>query len=372
MLLFVESFFWRLVAAGASIDRVNLHIGTLHPQLIGISWGWNSTDGFCDEIKIAQAAVESDSYKLNPLSRVFELGEVVRCDPRTAEAQAEFPIMAELAAAGMTDYIAFPLSGSEHRNSMTLATKRAGGFSGENTDQIRHLLRLFALHVERHSALRISGNALNAYLGVSAAEQVLNGSIKRGAGQSISAVIWISDLRGFTDLSDRLPNSDMLALLNAYFEIMAGAVLSHGGEVLKFIGDGLLAVFPFTSLAHAPRAASAALSAARQALTGLESLNTNSPPQLTAIAGWNPLRVGIALHEGEVFFGNIGSPERLDFTVIGPAVNEASRVEGLQKMLGRNILVTEAVSRHLDCPMDDLGEHALRGVATKLKIFTPA
>jgi adenylate cyclase len=164
----------------------------------------------------------------------------------------------------------------------------------------------------------------------------------------------------------------MLALLNAYFEVMAGAVLAHGGEVLKFIGDGLLAVFPLTDGQDVAGAARAAIAAAHQAFDGLDAINANAPVTLADASAWRPLRAGIALHEGEVFFGNIGSPERLDFTVIGPAVNEASRVEALQKTLGRSILVTDAVARHLDCAMDYLGEHSLRGVAAPIAIYSPA
>ncbi len=373
MLLFLESFLWRLVAAGGVIARVSVHIGTLHPQLIGFAYNWNINDGLCDEVKVAEAATKSDSYKLNPLYRVFELGETVRRKVNTPETQAEFPIMAELAEAGMTDYYAVPLSGAGYRNAITIATKHPDGFSEAGVTRFSHLLSLFALHVERYGAIRIGDNALTAYLGLSASTKVQSGSIKRGAGESIHAVIWISDLRGFTDLSDRLSGSDMLTLLNAYFEAMAGAVLSHGGEVLKFIGDGLLAVFPLADAEQAAAAAKAAMGAARQALAGLEALNAGALTGMSETAArWRPLRVGIALHEGEVFFGNIGSPERLDFTVIGPAVNEASRVEALQKTLGRSILVTEAVARHLDCKMDHLGEHTLRGVAVPISIYSPA
>jgi adenylate cyclase len=233
------------------------------------------------------------------------------------------------------------------------------------------LLSLFALHVERYSALRISGNALDAYLGASAAAKVLAGSIKRGSGDAVRAVIWVSDLRGFTSLSDRLAPADLIALLNAYFEVMAGAVLAQGGEVLKFIGDGLLAVFPFESSDAAAGAANAALAAARAALRGLDALNAQPPAPLAAVDGWRPLRAGIALNEGEVFFGNIGAPERLDFTVIGAAVNEASRVEALQKTLHRNILITEAVARHLDGGLEHLGAHQVRGVAAPISIYSP-
>jgi adenylate cyclase len=372
MLLFVESFIWRLVAAGAPIERLSLHIGTLHPQLIGFAWNWNSTDGLCDEVKIADAAIESDSYRRNPLFRIFNSGETVRRDPRDPAAQTEFPIMADLAAEGLTDYVALPLSGAGYRNAITLATRHPAGFTAADVARLKPVLSLFALHVERHSALRISDNALNAYLGLGAAARVLNGSIRRGVGESIHAVIWVSDLRGFTDLSDRLSGSDMLALLNAYFEVMAGAVMAHGGEVLKFIGDGLLAVFPLPDAEQGRDAARAALAAAHQAMAGLDALNRDAPATLAGATGWRPLRAAVALHEGEVFFGNIGAPERLDFTVIGSAVNEASRVEALQKTLGRDILLTEAVARHLDVDLDFLGQHSLRGVAAPLAIYSPS
>ena len=179
-------------------------------------------------------------------------------------------------------------------------------------------------------------------------------------------------MRGFTDLSDRLDGNDVVALLNAYFERLTDAVMAHGGEVLKFIGDGLLAVFPYAAFESEREAAEASLAAAEQALQAVENLNTTAPPELAKIEGWQPLRTGIALHEGQVFFGNVGGPARLDFTVIGPAVNTASRVEALTKSLGRSILITELVARKLDRPLDHLGNHTLRGLARPLSIFSPS
>jgi adenylate cyclase len=346
-------------------------MGTLHPQLIGFAWNWKSDDKFVDEVKVAEAAALSESFLRNPLFRVREHGETIRRDPRAPGVAEEFPILGELAADGIVDYIALPLSGAGHRNMMTIATKRAPGFSVAELGRLEPLLRLFALHIARYSALRISGNALDAYLGAGAASRVLAGSIKRGAGDAVHAVIWVADLRGFTQLSDRLKPADIIFLLNAYFEVMAGAVLAHGGEVLKFIGDGLLAVFPFEGFGSAAKAARAALAAAQQAQRGLANLNARPPSQLAEVEGWRPLRAGIALNEGEVFFGNIGAPERLDFTVIGAAVNEASRVEALQKTLKRDILITEAVARRLDDALDDLGAHQVRGVAAPISIFSP-
>ncbi|MFC0238960.1 adenylate/guanylate cyclase domain-containing protein [Rhodopseudomonas telluris] len=369
LLLTFEALMWRMNAAGLPIDRATLHIGTLHPQLLGFAWNWRSSDGLCDEVQVPQATAETDAFKLNPLRWIFEQGIAIRRDPQDAAAQAEFPIMRDLAASGYTEYLALPLGGEGFRHAVTLATTRPGGFGDEHLAEIRRVLVLFTLHVERHIAARISTNALGAYLGPVAAAKVLSGDIKRGSGEPIRAIIWVSDMRGFTDLSDRLSGWDTITVLNAYFEVFVDAVLAQGGEVLKFIGDGLLAVFPLSDEGCA--AGNAALAAAQAAQAGLTRLNLEPPPGLADVEGWRPLRAGIALHEGEVFFGNIGAPNRLDFTVIGPAVNEASRVEALQKTLGHNILITAAAARHISLPLEPLGEHPLRGVAAPMAILTP-
>ncbi|UFW90588.1 adenylate/guanylate cyclase domain-containing protein [Bradyrhizobium barranii] len=353
----------RMKAAGSPVDRLTLHIGTLHPQLAGFAWVWNADDDFCDEVRVADAAIDSDAYRLNPLQRIVDTGETIRRAPKEPAAQVEFPIMIELASAGMTDYVAIPLSGLDTRNVITVATKKSGGFTEDEIASMTKLFKLFALHVQRHSESKISENALGAYLGSGAAAKVLDGAIKRGAGDSIRAVIWVSDLRNFTAISDALPPEDTLVLLNAYFEAMASAVAAHGGEILKFIGDGLLAVFPVTAgIAHASRSA---VLAAEEAAARLAAFNL----AVTVPVSRPELRAAIVLHEGEVFFGNIGAPERLDFTVIGAAVNEACRVEALTKVLGREFLMTEAVARHLHRGTEHLGEHQLRGVSARVAVY---
>jgi adenylate cyclase len=370
MLALFEQLAWRLAAASLPVDRLSLHIGTLHPQIIGFAWNWSRDDGLCDEIKVGEGALESDAYRLSPLARCIEHGERFRADPRDAALQARFPFLAELAGNGFTEYAALPLGGDGYHNVMTVATKAPGGVTEADLQTLMGLRKLFALHVQRHIALRIAGNVLGTYLGTAAGARVLDGSIRRGSGEAISAVIMVSDLRGFTDLSGRLAGPDMIALLNAYFERMAGAVLAEDGEVLKFIGDGLLGVFPFAAFGEPAAAASAALAAARKALAAVEALNA-APGPLDSIAGWRPLRAGIALHAGEVFFGNIGAAERLDFTVIGRAVNEASRVEGLCKPLGRPLLMTGAVASLLGDEAEPLGAHHVQGVAEPLAVFAP-
>lgn len=373
LLLLFESLIWNLVASGLPLDRASLHVGTLHPQLFGFAWNWERADGLCDEVRVAEAALQSVSYRKNPLFRVIEYGESFRGDTQDSAMAERYPLLKDLAAQGIMEYIALPIGGgSSYHNAATVATKRSGGFSDDEFASLEGVLSLFALHVERHIALRIAGNVLDTYLGHLAGRQVLDSTIKRGSGDAIHAVIWVSDLRGFTDLTDRLSGPEVTTLLNEYFGVLAGAVLAHGGEVLKFIGDGLLAVFPLASEYGEGRdAAHAALAAAEEALLAIDVLNSEPSASLEAIAGWRPLRTGIALHEGDVFFGNVGAPDRLDFTVIGRAVNEASRVEALCKVLERVILVTEPVARRLDRDLEHLGQHALRGVANPVSIFSP-
>ncbi|MGF1641006.1 MAG: adenylate/guanylate cyclase domain-containing protein [Rhodospirillales bacterium] len=371
LLALFEEFVWRLVAIGLPLDRASLHVGTLHPQLLGFAWNWNIADGLCDEVQVAAEALQNDAFLRSPLAVVFRTGEPLRIDPALAEAAERFSLVPDLRALGITEYVALPLGGRGYHNVTTVATRRAGGFAPEQFHTIECLLRLLSLHVERHIALRIAANVLRTYLGADAGRQVLEGTIRRGEGRRIAAVIWASDLRGFTDLSDRLDPPAMLAVLNAYFAAMVGTVQENGGEVLKFMGDGLLAVFPLDRTYGGRSAPEMAVTAALAAQEAVADLCRIPPPEIAGLDGWRPLRSGIGLHEGEVFFGNIGAPERLDFTVIGQAVNTASRVEGLTKVLGRPILMTAAVARGLADPPENLGLHVLRGLAEPVEIFAP-
>ncbi|PWR17997.1 adenylate/guanylate cyclase domain-containing protein [Zavarzinia compransoris] len=363
----------RLAAAGFPLDRASLHIGTLHPQVVGMAWNWSRDDALCDEVRVGAAAAESPAYRRNPLYHALDLGETCRIRPLDPGAAARFPIAADLAARGIADYLALPLrSGGVLGNAATIGTCRPAGFAEADLSALAPVLKLLALHVERHTMMLVAANVLDVYLGPAAGRQVLAGTVARGAGAPVRAVIWVSDLRGFTDLTERLDGLDMIALLNAYFEALAGAVVEAGGEVLKFMGDGLLAVFPLAAFAGAGAAAGAALAAAGAGLAAVEALNRAPPPRLAAVDGWAPLRSGIALHLGDVFFGNVGAAERLDFTVIGPAVNAAARVEALCKPLGQALLVTAPVAALLDDPGPSLGHHALRGFPHPVEIFAPA
>jgi adenylate cyclase len=205
---------------------------------------------------------------------------------------------------------------------------------------------------------------LEAYLGRRGAAQVLAGRSRRETGETIRAVLLVADLRGFTELSESVAAEAIVATLDAWFDRIAGAVHAFGGEVLKFIGDGVLAIFPIGER-PASVACDAALSAVRAALAGMAHLNEARGRQ-----GLPSLDFGLALHLGEMLWGNVGTADRLDFTAIGPAVNLVSRLEGLCRPLGRTVLVTGAVAAETTTPLVPLGEHTLRGIAAPCAVFT--
>nr|MBA3519449.1 adenylate/guanylate cyclase domain-containing protein [Hyphomicrobiales bacterium] len=216
---------------------------------------------------------------------------------------------------------------------------------------------------------KIAEHVLDAYLGERIGKRVLSGDIKRGFGETIDAVIWVSDMRNFTDLSDRIDSADMIRLLNAFFEALVDAVHRRGGEILKFVGDGMLAIFPISGSQSASAAAEAAVTAAQEGLAAVENLNEVGSSEQISDVSWRPLEMGIALHRGPVFFGNIGSKDRLDFTVIGPAVNLAARVEPLSKETGRRLLLTDKVAELLEHPLQTLGEFRVRGLEHPVALF---
>ncbi len=360
----------RLVAAGFLFDRATFHIGTLHPQVLGFTANWNPKQGFCSELKVNVHIRETSDFKLSPLRPVIDERTAIRLNPQDPDTAMQFPMMAAFAADGITDYWAFPIPHARSFHSaMTVATRGRGGFKAGDLAALQALIPALALNLDLIALGRIAENVLTAYLGERSGGRVLAGEIRRGSGEMIDAVIWVSDMRDYTGLSDRLPGPDVIRVMNAYFEGLVEAVSNHGGEVLKFIGDGMLAIFPIGSTTSARDAAAAALSAARAGLGAIRALNGEAGDLLAINGDWRPLNTGIALHRGPVFYGNIGSADRLDFTATGPAVNLAARVEPLAKETGRRLLLTERVAELLDTPLDPLGNFSFRGVAEPVEIY---
>jgi len=350
----------RTVAAGLPLSRVGVFVRTLHPNLLGRAFIWQADKGAVEMTEAGHDLLESEAFLRSPIRVVFNEHVEVRRRLADAACPIDFPILEDLRRDGTTDFVAAPLrfvDGEVHAASF--ATRRPGGFRDEELAALRRLLAPFTRMVEIYGYMQKARNILDAYLGSSAGEKVLAGQIKRGDSQDINAVIWFCDLRDSTPLAESMSRRAYLALLNDYFECLLGPVLDHHGQVLRFIGDAALAIFPVGE--RPAEACAKALAAARAALARLENLNKNRE---------RPLRCGIGLHLGELTYGNIGTPTRIEFTVVGAAANEAARIEGLCKVLEADLLVSERVARQLPEAWRSLGSHTLRGVGDKMELFT--
>jgi adenylate cyclase len=352
----------RLVAAGLPLWRVMVFVRTLHPEIVGRRFVWHPdtgtvvTDGSFE-------LLERRSFIESPMMHVAKTGESFRRRLADPDCVMDYGILHELRAEGVTDYFVAPLhfsSGDIHFSSWS--TRQPGGFTDAEIEAIEAIIPPLARIGEIRAWYRVAGNLLTTYIGKNAGERVLAGHIRRGDTEAIHAAIWLSDMRGFTILADTLPPQDLVDLLNRYFDCQVPAIEEHGGEVLKFMGDGLLAIFPIGAEAHFPTICAAALEAGRAARDNIAALH--------AAEDGPALRFGLALHVGDVLFGNIGSGNRLDFTAIGPAVNLAARLEKLAGQLGRTILASEDFVDH--CGDDDLqpiGRFAVAGFATEQMVY---
>jgi adenylate cyclase len=353
-----------LVGRNLPLDRASLHVSTLHPQVRGSRFLWQSGGGQSAEVHYGRLDTAIDAaYRTSPLYVVHQTGRSFRQRLDDAVA-AEFPILAELKTEGFADYLATPLVFSNGLQVATWSTRRRGGFSEGEISQIESLLPALAAVIETHEQRRMMRTLLETYLGRQAGRRVLNGTILRGDGETIAAALWYCDLRGFTAMSDAMARDDVIGLLNDYFECMAAPVQENGGEVLKFIGDALLAIFPIIDDLDRDRACHVALMAAEAALAELRRLNDRRRQE-----GRPALEVGIGLHTGAVMYGNIGAPDRLDFTVIGPAVNLVARIEALCPTLGRTLLTSSRFASPCGSKLVSLGRHELKGVAEPQVIF---
>jgi adenylate cyclase len=348
----------RLVACRIPLWRVAVFVRTLHPQVMGRRFVWRPGT----EIESSEAPyelLESAEFRDSPIARVYETGRPIRrrlVDPGGA---LDFPVLAGLRAEGVTDYLASPLlftDGAIH--AVTCTTRQPGGFTDAQIAGIEAVITPLARVAEIRALRRTASVLLDTYVGHDAGERILAGRIRRGDIEEIHAAIWLSDMRGFTTLADRLPPRVLIDLLNRYFDCQVPVILDHGAEVLKFMGDGLLAIFAITG--DETEVCKRALAAARQAQTNIAELSRSAMPGL---------RFGLALHIGDVLYGNIGSGSRLDFTCIGPAVNFAARIEKLTGQVGREILASGEFARHCRGEFTALGEFALSGFSATQKVF---
>lgn len=366
----LEGFCQRVNAIGVPVWRAFASADTLHPRISGMGCSWRVDRGIQTDVYIHRLN-PPDAYLQSPFKRMLDLGvDELRV---RLEAQVEFPLLEELRAQGATDYLAqrtwFGLDGVSDKTGVisSWTTLRPGGFSEHDLAVLRHLMPRLALALQARLGHDISGNLLDTYVGPEAGRRILDGEIRRGTLDVIRAVIFVADLRGFTAMADRLERDVLVDMLNGYFDCLVPVIVGHGGHVLKFLGDGLLATFPLQNRAPA-EVCEAALDAASEVLRcvralGLERAGADKPV----------MDLDTVLHLGDVFYGNVGSADRLDFTVIGPAVNEASRIEALCGQHDRNLLISETFARAATASADRLisiGRYGLRGVRSAQSIYT--
>jgi len=363
----IDELSWRLVAAGIPLLRVNLRGGTLHPQFLGAVYVWWRSSAQTQEIMITHEVADLVPPAQNPAMRV-QGGEILRRRLEGPEARFDFSILHDLKARGATDYFALPVGGAFGPRAYlaVYVTDRPGGFSEREIADLTAVSERLSIVADMNSQRQIAENVLKAYLGPQTGRKVLAGQIRRGSGEAIAAVLWSSDLRRFTQMSDQLPGESVIGILNRLFNLQAKAIVGHGGEILKFIGDGLLAIFPVANPDEAARTAGNALAAAQEALAALDVLRAEASP-----ADEPPLEIVIALHYGTVIYGNVGAADRLDFTVIGPAVNLVSRIEAIAKSLDVPLIVSDDFASVHGGTLRSLGLHQLRGLDLPHELFAP-
>jgi adenylate cyclase len=355
----------RAVACGIPLWRVAVFIRTLHPNVMGRRFVWRPGA----EVETTEAPFEllaTAEYRDSTVTRVYQTGRAIRRKLADPACPADFPILTELKTEGVTDYLAVPLvftDGAIH--AVTCTTRQPGGFTDAQISGIESIIPPLTRVAEIRTLRRMASTLLDTYVGRSPGERILAGHIRRGDIEEIHAAIWLSDMRGFTALADRVPPRELIDLLNRYFDCQVPAILDHRAEVLKFMGDGLLAIFPIAEdNADAQEVCSRTFAAARQVRANVAALSAD-----IGVEDVHELRFGLALHVGEVLYGNIGSGNRLDFTCIGPAVNLAARIEKLTGQLGRAILASGEFARYWPHEFSAIGEFALPGISTPQLVF---
>jgi adenylate cyclase len=377
-----DGFCQRLVLGGLSLWRASAAMRTLHPQWGGYSYLWRRDLNAIEPSQFDRDNENSQVWLTSPFAYLIgqARAEGGSGDPwrhlrrrlTGPEAQLDFPVLEELADDGATDYFAqivrFGPEGDASRGTgiaYSFATDRREGFGEDDVTLLRAVLPALSLAMMAHAGHTIASGLLGAYLGDDAGRRIHAGAVERGSVERIHAVLWFADMRGFTKLADSTPGLEVIELLDEVFETLTAPLRSRGGQVLKFMGDGMLAIFPLPAETQA-KTCRDAIEAAKEAMHTLDRINRARVEACKPIA-----EVDLALHIGEVLYGNVGAADRLDFTVIGPAVNEAARIETLCEPLGRKVLVSaEFAAAAGSCNgLQPLGHHRLRGVREPRAIY---
>jgi adenylate cyclase len=380
----VSEFCSRCVAAGLPLARSMMFIDTLHPvhegQLFrwGVSpteaslleYGRTSPDALAASGSNPQDLETAQRWRRSPHFRMLQTGESFFRRRLNGTTDDEFPLLTQWQAEGVTDYVAIitgfaadGVIGEMDAFYSSWATNEPAGFKNEEIAALKQAVPYLALAIKSVSLTRMTRNLMQTYLGSDAGQRVLSGKIVRGIAEQIDAVVWFSDLRGFTRITDTAPE-EVMSLLNDYSDVITSTVDKHGGDVLKLIGDGTLAIFRAEDRPHACNAALSAAVAAREGVVELNKQRAAKGKPLTDMY--------LGLHVGNVFYGNVGSRERLDFTVLGPAVNEASRIAAMCRSVDQPVLMSTAFAEvgNIRRRLVSVGRYALRGVAHPQELFT--
>jgi adenylate cyclase len=352
----------RFAAAGVPLDRASLHLRAVHAQYRGVSRIWKPGQPL-DERFMDHGIEKTATYLESPVRFVVEQRQ--RLEWRLDNDRAlPFGLLEELREEGYSHYVIAPLLfAMGTSNSLAWSTRQPGGFSPADLRLFDETLPAFAPVIEAKALWRFTANMLTTYVGREPARFILDGQVRRGDVRTITAALMLVDLRDFTLLSDHESPRSVIRMLNEYFDCVFPPVRAHGGEIMEIMGDGVLAIFHQEPGSSAKEACDAALAAATEALTEIASRNRRHPP------GAAVLQAGIALHYGTVSYGNIGSGDRLDFTVIGPDVNLTSRIERLCRELDRHLILSEAFAEAVDRPLWELGAFELRGFSRMQRLF---
>ena len=358
----------RLKDVGFPLSRLNLGVFAVHPEMAGYAVYWEEGMTEAVETPIRHEDTLEPVYLASPIRWMVENRAPTRFDLEDADQGREFSVLGEFRTDGHTDYRGFPIDYGENGIAiLTVCTRRAGGFESYEIAGLTQVFPILQLVIENVETRRLAKTVLRTYLGRNTGQMVLDGKIRRGQGEEIQAALWLCDLRSFTAMTEMIGSMAMIDIVNLYFECMAQAVWEEDGEILKFMGDAMLVVFRITDEVSPREAAKRGIRAAKSAQLRLAEVAHQLPATIHG-----PLQTGIAVHLGEVVYGNIGARTRLDFTVMGRSVNLVARLQSVTGDLGESVLFSAAVAQHLDEPVESIGEYSFKGVEQPVEVFRVA
>lgn len=376
----LQGFCEKLVAAGIPLQRAHVGQRSLHPVFGAVGFDWHRDAGRATREDFARDSKPRERWLKSPFHYMLQKGisELRECLMAGAE-PSRFAVLEEFRAEGATDYFASAMffgqamigpriDATDPPEGMTSSwtSDAPKGFSDADIGMIKKLLPVLGLALKSASSDRTAHDLLAVYLGRDAGERVLSGDIQRGSLDTIRAVIWYFDLQGFTKLAETTPGDRMIAMLNDYFGAVVGAVEAYGGDVLKFMGDGVLAIFRFTDDDGA--CCSRVIAAADELIGTMATINDRRGAEELVVT-----KFSLALHIGDLMYGNIGAEDRLDFTVIGPAVNMAARLQAMCRPLEQDLIISSAMANSAvreHKRIVSIGQHVLRGISEPQELFT--